>query len=222
MPIVLRRWQAQVELETSDEHMEPEFQIVSLYGETIDALRATVRAYLLEHRLPLSFNNVGDHIVGYIEYELALKQFTQTEMENSVFSLQSAFLGFWRKEMKLLRNRKQDAPEKTETVLLKSYEEAVDDFVATALIPEKGPDYHSKALVGSNLRLPLLEKVLREAEEHPINDLIQRGWHIIALEYKGELSNTGELTSRKAVFVMGHPEQQAALLTLHSPYFDVW
>src|SRR5215469_10752426 len=46
----------------------------------------------------------------------------------------------------------------------------------------------------SELRLHLLEKVLRESDEHPINDLM----------------------NRKAIFVMGHPEAQAAVLTLTS------
>ena len=108
----------------------------------------------------------------------------------------------------------ESPPEKIE-----SFEDAVNDFVTLTLIPEKGPDYHSKALAGGNLRLPLLEKILREAEEHPVNDLIQRGWHIIALEYKGELSMTGELMNRKAIFVMGHPEAQATSFMLNSAYF---
>ena len=30
---------------------------------------------------------------------------------------------------------------------------------------------------------------------------------------------TGELTNRKAVFVMGHPERQAAMSTIKSGYY---
>ena len=43
--------------------------------------------------------------------------------------------------------------------------------------------------------------------------------HIIELEYKEELSFSGELMNRKAIFVMGHLEAQAALLTLNSSYY---
>lgn len=102
---------------------------------------------------------------------------------------------------------------------MESFEEVVDHFVHIALIPEKGPSYKSRAIVGRDIRLPLVERILREAEEYPVNDLIQRGWHIVALEYKGELSLTGELTNRMAVFVMGHPEVQAAMLTLDTYYY---
>ena len=90
---------------------------------------------------------------------------------------------------------------------------------STTLIFEKGPDYQSKAIIRGHLQLPLIEKILRETAEPPINDLIRRGWHIIALEYKGELSMTGELTNRKAIFVMGHPEDEAASFTLNTAYF---
>jgi len=103
---------------------------------------------------------------------------------------------------------------------LESFEDAIEHFVANALIPEKGPAYQSQALIGSELRLPLLERVLREGDEDPINDLIKRGWHIIALEYKGELSMSGELMNRKAVFVMGHPEAQVATFTLTSARYN--
>jgi hypothetical protein len=96
----------------------------------------------------------------------------------------------------------------------------LEHFVTFALIPERGPDFQSRAIVGSELRLPLLASILREAEERPINDLIQRGWHIIALEYKGELSMTEELMNRRAIFVMGHPEMPAAILTLNSKYYS--
>ena len=48
--------------------------------------------------------------------------------------------------------------------------------------------------------------MLREAEEFTLNDLLQRGWQILALEYQGEVSKTGELTNRKASFVLGHAD----------------
>jgi hypothetical protein len=41
----------------------------------------------------------------------------------------------------------------------------------------------------------------------------------MALEYKGELSMSGELLNRKAIFVMGHPELQAAMVTLNTDHY---
>ena len=103
---------------------------------------------------------------------------------------------------------------------MKNFDAAIDHFVIYALVLERGPDYQSKAIVKGDFRLPFLEKVLREADEHLVNNLIERGLHIIALEYKGELSMSGELTSRAAVFVLGHPEAQDAITTLNTDYYN--
>src|SRR5437773_5797920 len=198
-----RRWQTQIEIETGNDLSR---ETVYVYGETIDKLREAAKTYLLTEK-PVYFGNVGDHFVGYIWYH-ANEDKSQVKTDDT---------GWYRTEVQLI-NGVMDV-ENIPHEKLDGFEEAVDNFVESALIPEKGPDYRSKAIVGSDLRLPLLEKVLREAEELPINDLIQRGWHLIALEYKGELSMTGELTNRKAIFVMGHPEAQAGLLTLSSKYY---
>ncbi len=213
MPSKSRRWQTQISIGKNvssgpnqiDDNMPRE--TVYVYGETIEKLREAAKTYLLSEK-PLCFSNLGDHIAGYIEY-YNLEAQSQVKANNG---------GWWRYEIQLINGQMnaQSASEEN----LNSLEEAVNQFVESALIPEKGPDYRSRAIVGNDLRLPLLEKILREAEEHPINDLIQRGWHIIALEYRGELSVTGELTNRKAIFVMGHPEAQAALLTMNSKYMD--
>ena len=64
------------------------------------------------------------------------------------------------------------------------------------------------------LQLPLLESVLREAEEFTLNDLLLRGWQLLAVEYHGEVSRTGELTNRQASFVLGHADWPAAYSTL--------
>lgn len=89
--------------------------------------------------------------------------------------------GWWYREEVLNRDYVKQLPMQPPEHL-HDFEEAVEHFVTCTLIPEKGPDYRSKAIVGDNFRLPLLEKILREGDEYPINDLIQRGWHIIGLE----------------------------------------
>jgi hypothetical protein len=208
-----RRWQARLEI--GDQH-DPahSYRSACVYGETADALYAAVRECLLRQKL-VRFRNLGDHIAGRMTYFYSFGI-----PIHDVAYLRGPHLekGWWYQKEAVMSGRIQESkgcsPEK-----LENFEAAVDHFMANALIPEKGPDYRSRAVIASQLRLPLLEKVLREDVEDPINDLIQRGWHIIALEYKGELSMTGELMNRRAIFVMGHPEAHAAILTLNADYY---
>ncbi|MHB8600217.1 MAG: hypothetical protein ACYDER_25830 [Ktedonobacteraceae bacterium] len=208
-----KRWQARIEIGVySGENFS--YRASYVYGETISALRSAAYAYLSKEK-PARFCNTGDHIAGRMTYF-----YYYEGMENeggTSFPGQHLTPGWWfLKESMIHGHLDQEwrSPEK-----LESFEHAIDHFVANALIPEKGTDYQSRALAGNNLRLALVERVVREAEEYPINDLIRRGWHIVALEYKGELSMSGELMNRKAVFVMGHPELQAATITLNADYY---
>jgi hypothetical protein len=206
-----KRWQIRIEV----------WQIIAsgnrnhtstVYGETPDILRPAVKAYLLYEKL-VRFSNMGDHLIGRMTYFfsdgiISFDEFQEEPLERGWWcQLEDPIVG-------LLQETAKRPPEK-----LGSYEEAIDHYVAHALIPERGPEYQSKAIIDSELRLPLLEKIVREGEEYTINDLIVRGWHIIALEYKGELSMSGELVTRRAIFVMGHPDAQAAAFTLNSVYY---
>lgn len=211
MSAAVRRWQARIEIgEEVDWQME--YQTAYVHGETVDILREAARRFLL-HRKPDRFRNGGDHIVGRTTYF-----YSNGEGMDIEFGSRDLEKGWWYQQESLATDQVKESlfysPER-----LIGFEDAVKHFVTYTLIPEKGPDYRSKAMVGNNFRLPLLEKILREGEEHPINDLIQRGWHIIGLEYKGELSMTGELMNRKAIFVMGHPEVQVANITLNASYY---
>jgi hypothetical protein len=213
MTAVSRKWQAQIEI--GDDHdLDLSYRSVCVYGETVKALHAAARAYLLRKGLA-RFRSPGDQLVGRTTYF-----YSRGIPRYDVAYYQGPLLakGWWYQKETVIYGTPHEPvshpPEK-----LESFEAAIDHFIVHALIPEKGPDYRSRAVVGSELRLPFLERVLREGDEEPINDLIKRGWHIIALEYKGELSMTGELLNRKAVFVMGHPEGHAATLTLNADYY---
>jgi hypothetical protein len=184
-----------------------------VYGETPEVLGPAVGTYLLYEKKLVRFHNVGDHLTGRLTYFYSDGMATV-----DTFQKQPLETGWWYQKETLIRGRLEDVLRQP-PVKLNSFEDAIDHFVAHALIPERGPDYQSKAMVGNELRLPLLEKILREAEEHSINDLIQRGWQIIAQEYKGELSITGELMTRKAIFVLGHADSQAATFTLNTDYY---
>ena len=204
-----RRWQARIETGTKGDWDEDDWQpdeVIYVYGETIDKLREAARQYLLRKR-PSGFSNRGDQIAARFDYTYVNK--------NVPFTPESG--EWWLYEISL--NPKQrlhtlEGPSER----LKNFEDAVNHFIEFALIPEKGPDYKSRAIIGDRFQFPFIEKILREAEERSLNDLLQRGWLIIALEYKGELSMSGELMNWRAIFVMGHPESQAATLALNSRY----
>jgi hypothetical protein len=206
-----KRWQVRIEVrQVLATGFRDHTSIV--YGESPDILRPAVKAYLLYETL-VRFSNVRDHLIGCMTYFVSNGVFPTDE-----FPLETLEGGWWylREDPiagDLLQTVKR-SPEK-----LGSYEKAIDHFVEHALIPERGPEYQSKAIIDNELRLHLLEKIVREGEEYPINDLIVRGWHVIALEYKGELSISGELINRRASFVLGHPDAQAAAFTLDSPYY---
>jgi hypothetical protein len=216
MPAKSRRWQTRIEI---DEHTLDECQLdkVVLYGETIEALRSTVKAYLLEKK-PSCFSNIGDNFVGQTLYFYSRGLSTDDPIDSSEGERRKRGWWVWRSRPSLELVEGEPSENHPEQAL-PTLEGVVNSFVQRDLIFEKGPDYQSKAVIRGHLQLPLIEKILRETAEHPINDLIRRGWHIIALEYKGELSTTGELTNRNAIFVMGHPEDEAASLTLNMAYF---
>jgi hypothetical protein len=214
MSTIAKRWQTRFETSNTYNYISTP-ETILLFAETVEALQSQVRFHLLAKR-PLYISNRGDHIVGQMTY------FYVDGMTRSPFFSEldpkGRIEGWWCKHERMVDGRMFSSPEEV-LLHLKSFDNAVEHFIKYAIIPERGPAYQSKAIVGDDMRLPLLEKVLREGEEHPINDLIQRGWHIVALEYKGELSMTGELMNRKAIFVMGHPELQAANMTLNTNYY---
>lgn len=208
---IARRWQARIEIGQESWGEEVFYDTTYVFGDTIEKLRGAARKYLRE-RNPRHFSNGGDQIIGRTVY------FHTTKGIAYEFEPEDLAEGWWYREEILERDQVKQFPFQAPK-RLRDFEDAVKHFISHTIIPEKGPDYRSKAMVGDNFRLPLLEKILREGEEHPINDLIQRGWHIIGLEYKGELSMTGELMNRQAIFVMGHPEVQVANITLQKSYY---
>jgi hypothetical protein len=208
-----KRWQTQIEIGVySGEDFS--YRTHCVYGQTIPGLRSAVDYYLSNEK-PARFCNRGDHLVGRITY---FYYFEGMEKEGGTsFPERQLTPGWWYLKEQMIRGHIQHAIRSLEKLM--SFEATINHFTSNALIPERGPDYQSRALVGNHLRVALVEGVLREGDELLVNDLIQRGWHIIALEYRGELSMTGELFNRKAIFVMGHPEVQAATITLNADYY---
>jgi hypothetical protein len=92
---------------------------------------------------------------------------------------------------------------------LNNYDEVIKHFVEQSLIYEKGPDYKEIPLVESEVPLHMLHSVKHESDEDKINDMLQRGWLIIAIEFDGSTTYDEKLVKRHAKFVLGHVEENA-------------
>lgn len=201
---------------------------VSIYGGTVDELQQIVRNYLTQHR-PSYFANDGDHIAGPVAYAYSdginPPPFSWREKDAFWDEDFQEYKGWWFYSKRLVAGRLRYDEGHICPFFVGSFEEALDNFFWRAFIPRKGPDYQSRALVEKQLQLPLLESVLREGEEFTLNDLLLRGWQLLALEYQGEVSKTGELTNRKASFVLGHADLDAASYTMetrHEYYYRLY
>jgi len=190
---------------------------VSIYGETVDELQQNVRNYLTQHR-PSYFANDGDHIAGPVTYAYSdgINPSPHDWREKDPFWDDDfkEHKGWWFYSRLLVAGHLKFDEHHICPFFVGSFEEALDNFFWRAFIPRKGPDYRPQAMIEKQLQLPLLESVLREGEEFTLNDLLLRGWQLLALEYQGEVSKTGELTNRKASFVLGHADWPAAYYTM--------
>ena len=207
-----KRWKAR--LEAGEDYTSVEWSYI--YGASLEHLLLMVRVRLMNTK-PLYFTNGGDHITGVYRYYHLDK--TKTHLNFLKPEHRNLEEGWWYDHLDMIAETPRFLESQSDPVRLKSFEAAIEHFQKWAIIPEKGPDYQSAALVEKILQLPLLEKVVREDDDDPVNDLLRRGWHILALEYSGEASVTGELMNRKAVFVMGHPEEQVAYFTMKSTHY---
>jgi hypothetical protein len=223
-----RQWQATIEVADQPlRYLGSEEKCI--YGETVDTLLTAVRTSLLESK-PQYFSNRGDHVTGRFQYYYSDGELTRgvliEEMEcqpedlNILPKKTRLAKGWWCREL-VATPDSVSVEQFVEYSLrwMESFEQAVHHFIKWAIIPEKGPDYQARGSNGCKLRPHLLKGVLREKEENVVNDLIQRGWYVIALEYQGTLSIKEELVNRHTVFVLGHEDLEAAQKTFDAKYY---
>jgi hypothetical protein len=221
----VKQWEVRLKVSVSrNRDYVDQAYAVSIYGETVDELQRNVRNYLIQHR-PSYFANDGDHVTGLVMYACSdgiippppdwkeINAFWDDDFKEQK--------GWWFYSRRLFEGRLRYDESHLCPFFVGSFEEALDNYFWRAFIPRKGPNYQSRAVMGKQLQLPLLESVLREAEEFTLNDLLLRGWQLLAVEYQGAVSKTGELTNRKASFVLGHADVCAAgyALEAQDPYY---
>lgn len=216
MATISRQWEVRfiVSLNHSPNYLDYQYP-VSLYGETMNQLQQKVRAYLKKHK-PSYFNNFGDHIVGEKSYVCSngkIRPPFEWKMDPALFD---ELRGWWHNSERFVSGRPQRDDTTPRPFHIGNLEDAIEHFILAGLIPRKGPDFRSQAMDEHQLQLPMLESVMREAEEFTLNDLLLRGWQLLAVEYRGEVSRTGELANRQASFVLGHAYWPAAYYTLES------
>jgi hypothetical protein len=218
-----RQWQTLIEVSnTAEGYRETEKKCT--YGETVDVLLSATRAYLQE-RKPLYFSNIGDHVAGRFQYYYSDGELLRDDLSDDgveeVRGKGPLSEGWWCKE--------QVAPphslyqyEYDGLSYIKNFERAIRHFIRWAVIPEKGPDYQSKVLDEGGLRMHLLKRILRENDEHVVNDLLRKGWYVVDLEHQEILGTKDELVNHQATFVLGHHDLEAAQKTFDAKYYHTY
>jgi len=197
----LKRWQVSVWI---GKDMD---QPVTIYGDSIDELQHAVGNWLRKN----DFTRLGN---AHPDYEIT-RRFNYAYSDPQSAPLYRKFL-----DAKEHKWGQESMPEGWYWVQgdtdywhdpqrLNDIESLITHFVHDAMIIEKGPDYQEVALTESNFPLHLISTVKRESKELLVNDMLQRGWYIVGLEYESEQDRTHQMTSRKIIFVLGHTEQNA-------------
>jgi hypothetical protein len=164
---------------------------VTIYGETLAKLREVTEEWLRENK-PLLFRG-GDVTYSYSDGTKVPPYGRPGRREGEPLEE-----GWWW----IIGGGWPEGP--------KDFDSVIHHFIAQGMIIQKGPDYQDVALVEGDFPLHLIKTIKRESNEREVNDLLYRGWYIIALEYEGKTDYFGErLTDRKAMFVLGHPEENA-------------
>jgi hypothetical protein len=212
-------WEARIEYSSDPEWMLKEVhQSAVFYDHSVEGLRNQVGNFL-SMSAPGYFGNIGDYLAGRWRcfYADGVKEYPFLPSNET----SKLWEGWWILRENLSPSREDHVVSGHILIRRDDFDMVVTYFVTYGLIPRKSSSYRSQAMVEKDVQSYLLEQVLREKDESLANDLIARGWQVIALEYEGEATPFGELMNRKARFVLGHPDLQAALATSQAQDTDL-
>lgn len=218
-----RQWQTLIEFSNI-----PVYQSVlekkCVYGETVDELLTATRAFLRE-RKPLYFSNRGDHVAGRFQFYYSDGELLQENLSDDGVEIipgKGALSEGWWCKVQVAPPHSLFQYEYDGLSYIKNFEPAIQHFIRWAVIPEKGPDYQTKALDERGLCLYLLQRVLRENDEHVVNDLIRRGWYVVDLEHQEILGTQEEPVNPQTIFILGHPDLEAAQKTFDAKCYHLY
>ncbi len=78
-----------------------------------------------------------------------------------------------------------------------------------SLIPEKGPSWRNLFEYDEVLPLHLMRTVAHLKTVDRLNDALDRGWYLLAIEFEGQTNDRDELVHRETRYVVGHIEEHA-------------
>jgi len=169
-----------------------------VYGNSLPRLRENAKVWL-NKEMPREISNMS----------LTSGLRSRISIVYSDGSLQPAFpLKAYREKKTLEEGWHYVEGEFSPVQKLDGFQEVVE-YMIRNIFPEKGPDYKEIDLVEGKFPLHLVRTIQREESIEQVNDCLQRGWHIIALEFDGSVDIRERLVSSKTVFVLGHPEDSA-------------
>jgi len=193
-PFFEKVWQAQVWTGTRED------QFVTLYGETHKTLKSNVADWLRKNKPARFWNaraseeNSAYHCYAYSDgSNLPYPGCIEGTLDEGWFHRVGDF------------EHAVDYPDR-----LVSLESAIHDFVNHALVVRRGPDYeHLSPFFDQPFRVRDARTVRRETDEQRLNEMLYRGWRILAIEYEAEVLPGDRVGGKKAVFVLGHREEDA-------------
>jgi hypothetical protein len=177
-------------------------QPMTIFGATLTELRQAVTAWLQENK-PLFFSNAPSSY----EYSRRVNYFYSDGTRVPIVPL---------------RRGGEDNPPLEEGWYYvagaspyswpqhcEDFDETVRHFVTQSMIIEKGPAYREIPLTESGFPVYLVKSVKRERNIQKVNDLLQQGWNVLALEFDEYQDGPGPSVRRTTIFLLGHAEENA-------------
>lgn len=92
---------------------------------------------------------------------------------------------------------------------LGSLDDAAAHFLRHAMVPDRGPGWRDLFAHNEALPLHLMRTVTTLKTKDQLNEALNRGWYLLAIEFKGFTTDQGELSDREAHYVIGHLGEHA-------------
>lgn len=191
----IKNWKASVWLYGNEE------KEIVFFGESLIAIKQDVATWLVTNE-PAVFSNVSSNyeFTSNFTYTRATKE-EPLRPGGNIFSdcekgaITSGWVGI---------DGSQDTWSHYDH--FKNISDAANHFVRNSINIRKGPDWKKIELSENKFPLHDIHTVKRVQDEDLLNDYLQSGWYLIAIDYSGNQARDGYLEWRKTQYIIGHPE----------------